>query len=163
MKKITVLIIPSHDFFSLYFLPSLPLQANGNNFLPSVSHEASFSYSAAERVAVVFLVLPAFCGKAESLLTHKVQFCWQIDALATVTLAESPAFRGPRCHSGTNAPEFSQIIPLWACLCSARRWSREGKIESIYLYNCLFVSASGSPVLIVVFIKGGEGIERGKG
>ncbi len=50
----------------------------------------------------------------------------------TVTLAESPVFRGPRCHSGTNALEFSQIIPLCACLCAVQRWS-QGKMESIYL------------------------------
>lgn len=59
----------------------------------------------------------------------------------TVTLAESPVFRGPRCHSGTNALEFSQIIPLCACLCVVQRWS-PGKMESIYLYIFLSLSQS---------------------
>lgn len=57
----------------------------------------------------------------------------------TVTLAESPVFRGPRCHSGTNALEFSQIIPLCACLCVAQRWSpgENGKHLSVCLSVCL--------------------------
>lgn len=50
----------------------------------------------------------------------------------TVTLAELPVFGGPRCHSGTNALEFSQIIPLCTCLCGTMV-NRNGKHLSLYL------------------------------
>lgn len=129
-QKITILIIPSHgDFFSVL---SLLFQGNGNNFLFSVSLEASFSRSLVKCGAVVFFCLLLLCWKPFDLQSRVLLTDW---CFHTVTLAESSVFRGPRCHSGTNALEFSQIIPLCACLCVVHRWSL-GKMESIYLSVC---------------------------
>lgn len=157
-QKITILIIPSHgEFFFFYSVLSLPFHGNGNNFLFSVSLEASFSHSLEKCGAVVFFFscLLLQCWKPFDLQSRVLLIDW---CFHTVTLAESPVFRGPWCHSGTNALEFSQIIPLCACLCVAQRWS-PGKMESIYLYICLFVSLSGCLLLIIVFIEGDGGME----
>lgn len=59
-------------FFS-YSVLSLPFCGNGNNFLFSLSLEASFSYSLSKCGTAVFFSV--FCCNTESLLTHKVGFC----------------------------------------------------------------------------------------
>lgn len=91
------------------------------------------------------------CWKPFDLQSRVLLIDW---CFHTVTLAESPVFRGPRCHSGTNALEFSQIIPLCA-VCVSYCVDLRGEMESIYLYICLFVSLSGYLLLIIVFIHGG--------
>lgn len=119
-------------FFPYSVLSSL-FQGNGNNFLFSASPEASFSHSPV-KCGVIFFSLSFFqlCWKPFDLQSRVLLTDW---CFHTVTLAESSVFRGPRCHSGTNALEFSQIIPLCACLCVVQRWS-PGKMESIYLSVC---------------------------
>lgn len=144
----------SWGFFLLSVL-SLPFQGNGNNFLFSVSLEASFSYSMEKCGAVFFFFslscLLQQCWKPFDLQSRVLLTDW---CFHTVTLAESLMLRGLQCHSGTNAQEFSQIIPLWVCLCVVPCWF-PGKTESIYVYNCLFVSLCSCLLLVVVFIKGG--------
>lgn len=139
----------------LYF-PCL-FQCNGNNFLLSVSLEASFSHSLVKCGAVVVFFFSFFfscllmrCWKPFDPQSSVLLTDW---CFHTVTLAESPVFRGPRCHSGTAALEFSQIIPLCTCLCVARRWM---EMESIYLYICLSVCRAHLS-LIVIFMEGDAG------
>ena len=127
--KITALIIPAQGD-SFCSLLSLPFQGNGNNFLLSVSLEASFSYSIEKCGAVDAFFLSVFRCNAWKPFDPQSRVLLTDWCFRTVTLAESPVFRGPGCHSGTNALEFSQIIPLCACLCVVQHRS-PGKIGNL--------------------------------
>lgn len=136
--KITILII---FFPAVYFLCLSKVMVTIFSFQ---SHSRPLSLTHWRNVKPLLFFFPCFflqCWKPFDPQSRVLLTDW---CFHTVTLAESPVFRGPRCHSGTNALEFSQIIPLCACLCVVQRWSLR-KMESIYLYNCLFVSLSGLP------------------
>lgn len=138
--RTAVLIIPSRGgfffFLILYFLCFF--QGNGNNFLLSLSLRP-FSLSRRWNVKPLFWgVFVVFffysyrsvrCWKPFDPQSRVLLTDW---CFHTVTLAELPVFGGPRCHSGTNALEFSQIIPLCTCLCGTMV-NRNGKHLSLYL------------------------------
>lgn len=123
-------------FLILYFLCFF--QGNGNNFLLSLSLRP---FSLSRRWNVKPLFWGVFC--CFFFYSYRSVRCWKpFDPQSrvlltdwcfhTVTLAELPVFGGPRCHSGTNALEFSQIIPLCTCLCGTMV-NRNGKHLSLYL------------------------------